>query len=192
LEKIIFACHGSPEFKKIKHDYPIAPLYTVTSDTVIKLFPSTISSNVLPTYNGVELEDFNYIERDGRLNKIGWCGDNNKQLKRANWAISIATKTNLLFSMATKLSYEKVKTWYNEIDVLLINSGPEEWRETGPLPAFEAIASGALVLGTRVGNFSKIPGPKYETIEEAVQIINDLHLCTFKTPILEDKKYAKM
>lgn len=64
--------------------------------------------------------------------------------------------------------------WYQSIDVLLVTAGPEEEREAGPLPPFEAIASGVLVIGTNVGNFQFVPGPKFSTIEEAATILNAL------------------
>jgi hypothetical protein len=57
---------------------------------------------------------------------------------------------------------------------MLVMSGPERWAETGPLTAFEAVACGAIVVGTNVGNSGFIPGPKFETVEEAIAIINDL------------------
>jgi cell shape-determining protein MreC len=31
-----------------------------------------------------------------------------------------------------------------------------------------------VVIGTSVGNFSRIPGPKFSTVEEGIVILNDL------------------
>ena len=89
-------------------------------------------------------------------------------------AVEIAHAVNLKLNIAEGLSRTEMVAWYSTIDVLLITAGPENWCETGPLPAFEAIASGVLVIGTNVGNFSRVPGPKFSTVEEAVQILNDL------------------
>jgi glycosyltransferase involved in cell wall biosynthesis len=72
------------------------------------------------------------------------------------------------------MPFSEMKDWYHTIDILLITAGPDRWVETGPLPAFEAIASGVLVIGTNVGNFTKIPGPKFSTVEEGIEIINKL------------------
>lgn len=69
------------------------------------------------------------------------------------------------------MSYDQVRNWYNTIDVLLITAVPIAYKETGPLPAFEAIVSGVPVLGTPVGNFRHVPGPKFVTIEEAVSLL---------------------
>lgn len=175
LKKFIFCCHGFPDLQNLQSfDFPLEPTYSVVSKSILQLFPESIQPSIVYTYNGVELSNFNYNKRSGVLEKIGWCGAPNLELKRAKWCTEISSKTNLLLTFATNLPIDKIKEWYNKIDLLLINSGPEYWKETGPLPAFEAIASGVLVIGTKVGNFAEIPGPKYETIEEAVAIIEEL------------------
>lgn len=175
LKKIIFCCHGFPDLLNLQNFvFPLEPTYSIVSKSILQLFPESIKHSIVYTYNGVELSNFNYNKRSGVLEKIGWCGAPNLELKRANWCKEISSKTNLLLTFATNLPIDRMKDWYNKIDLLLINSGPEHWKETGPLPAFEAIASGVLVIGTRVGNFAEIPGPKYETIEEATTIIEEL------------------
>jgi hypothetical protein len=60
------------------------------------------------------------------------------------------------------------------VNLLLITSIPNGISETGPLPAFEAILSGVPVIGTPTGNFAKVPGPKFTTIEEGVNIVTYL------------------
>jgi len=191
LKKMIFACHGYPEFENLKNfEFPKEPSYAITSKSIISLFPENIQHVLYHTYNGVELSNFNYIKRSGKLEKMGWCGSPRLECKRSNWCITISGKTKLDLMFATSLSYEELKKWYNKIDVLLINSGPEYWRETGPLPAFEAIASGVLVIGTKVGNFAEIPGPKYETVEEAVAILLDLKKNQDKVIEIMNEQYA--
>ena len=179
LNKFIFVAHGYPDiigysYNNIltKNDFPQDALYSVTSMSIAPLYPEGVK--VYPTLNGVEMETFEYIERSGKIEKIGWCGAPAIVSKRFSWGLDIATKTNLLFSCAATLSFDELKKWYHKIDILIITAGPEEWVETGPLPPFEAIASGTLVIGTRVGNFKQLPGPKFDTIEEAITIIEEL------------------
>jgi glycosyltransferase involved in cell wall biosynthesis len=72
---------------------------------------------------------------------------------------------------------------------LLITSGPEPYIETGPLPPFEAIASGIPVIGTNVGNFRKIPGPKFTTTDEAAAIIRVLKSDPAQVRSLAEEQY---
>lgn len=174
LKKFIFICHGYPEIKDINFDYPLDTLYSVTSKQIVSLFPEHIKSRLFYTLNGVEPEDFTFIQRSGNIQKIGWCGGTHVESKRAFWTEEIANKCELDYEIQTNLSYDEIRDWYNTIDILLVNAGPESWAESGPLPPFEAIVSGVLVIGTRVGNFMEIPGPKYDTIDEAISIVNEL------------------
>jgi hypothetical protein len=73
---------------------------------------------------------------------------------------------------ANTLSFEEVKNWYHTIDLLLITAVPVPEQETGPLPAFEAIVSGIPVIGTPVGNFRHVPGPKFTDLDEGVRLVN--------------------
>ena len=175
LRKMIFCCHGYPELINLQSfSFPEGPIYTIVSNQIRCLFPDELRQKLLLTCNGVSLQNFHHIQRDGSLNIMGWVGATHVELKRSNWCESIAEQTQLSLCFASDLSYDELKEWYTKIDILLINSGPNTWQETGPLPAFEAIASGILVIGTRVGNFAEIPGPKYSNIDEAVEIIHDL------------------
>jgi len=190
LKKMIFSCHGYTELDHYKNfEFPEQYSYSIVSNSILELLPDNIKNNAFHTYNGVELSNFNYIKRSGILEKIGWCGASHVLWKRSSWAVEISTKTKLPLTFATNLPYDKLKEWYNKIDILLINPGPECWKETGPLPAFEAIASGVLVIGTKVGNFAEIPGPKYETIEEAVIIIEDLKKNPEKVKQISEQQY---
>ena len=161
--------------------------YAVTSDCLIDLFPKDIKLYVTP--NGVEPSHFTYIETTEKLEKLGWCGAPAVQSKNINWAIEITKKTNLQLSLASRLSFEKLKDWYHSIDLLIVTAGPNKEAETGPLPPFEAIVSGTPVIGTPVGNFRHIPGPKFNTIEEAVTIIEDFKLHPEKKVALAKEQY---
>ena len=190
LRKMIFSFHGFPELENLNSfEFPKEFSYAITSKSILNLFPENMQQTLYHTYNGVELSNFNYIKRSGNLERMGWCGSFNFECKRPNWCVEISAKTKLGLMFATKLSYEELRKWYNKIDVLLINSGPEHWRETGPLPAFEAIASGVLVIGTNVGNFAEIPGPKYTTVEEAATILLDLKKDPEKVKKIMEEQY---
>lgn len=176
LKKMIFSCHGYPELH-ILGDLsilPKEPSYAILSNSILQLFPEHMHELLYHTYNGVDPSIFNYIETSGKIETIGWCGAPGVYTKRIDWGKEIAEKCNCDFKLGFGVEYDKMKEWYNSIDILLITAGPQYWVETGPLPGFEAIASGVLVIGTKVGNFAAIPGPKYETIEEAVTIIQEL------------------
>lgn len=190
LKKFIFILHGYPDLIGYECNIPVTKenfssdaMYAITSMTISSLFPKEVKLNL--TSNGVNLNDFEYkIKEDNKtLTKIGWCGEPSVVSKRSNMAIEIAVKSDMLISFAVKLSIEDLKKWYHEMDLLVVTSGPMEWNETGPLPAFEAIASGTLVIGTRVGNFNSIPGPKFDTVDEAAIIINELK----NNPELQEK-----
>jgi hypothetical protein len=180
LKKFIFIAHGYPDIigykndkKYIDENFSPDAFYTVTSNSIKSLFPSNLT--IFNTFNGVDLDEFSYkTEIEKGINKIGWCGAPNVKSKRYEWGIEIAKKTLSLLTIASTIPKYELNKWYQKIDLLIITAGPEEWVETGPLPAFEAIISGTLVIGTKVGNFQNIPGPKFDTIEEAIKIINDL------------------
>lgn len=177
LQKFIFSCHGFQEIQDLGYlniTLPLGPTYAILSKSVKDLFPDNLQSSLYHTYNGVELSNFDYIKRNGELKNLGWCGGRYMYYKRVDWCNEICEKTGLNFLIESNLSYDELRKWYSTIDILLINSGPNYYNETGPLPAFEAIASGVLVIGTSVGNFAEVPGPKYSTIEEAISIIEDL------------------
>jgi glycosyltransferase involved in cell wall biosynthesis len=167
LKKCLFISHGSIENENAV--YIPGVKYAMTSDSLKDLFPKDIPVSLTP--NGVDPDNFIFKKRNGELTSIGWCGSQHVLSKQFYWAPEIANKTSLPLKVATNLSYDEVKNWYGEIDLLIITAIPEAKYETGPLPAFEAIASGIPVLGTPVGNFRHVPGPKFKTIEEAVEQI---------------------
>lgn len=170
LRKCIFISHGIVEHPNVEYD-PILH-YGMASDTIRKLFPENIQPFLMS--NGVDPDNFQYVPRNGTLQTLGWCGASNIWWKQFNWAEEISSLTNIPLKSATNIPFEEVKKMYHEIDLLLITAVPVPEQETGPLPAFEAIVSGVPVIGTPVGNFMYVPGPKFKTIEEAVSIINDL------------------
>jgi hypothetical protein len=180
--KLLFISHGFEEH----NGKELNPLYNyaMTSDSIRTLFPT--DATVWLTPNGVDQEQFDYTSRNGYISKIGWCGNPNTWYKQSHWArdIAIYTDTQLStpskhpcgddFSKWEKVDYGEVRKWYSTIDLLIVASIPEPKYETGPLSAFEAIVSGIPVIGTPVGNFRHVPGPKFTSIGEAVGIVHQL------------------
>ena len=183
-KKCLFVSHGGCEFKNVVLPKEILT-YGMTSYEITHFFPK--GNPVFLMRNGVDPNHFRYAERNGRINTFGWCGDIRIPSKNYTLGLDISNHVGIPLNTASSLTFAEMKEWYHTIDVLLITSGPEKWVETGPLPAFEAIVSGALVIGTNIGNFSKIPGPKFSTLEEAAEIIEKLK----EDPELV-KKYAKI
>jgi glycosyltransferase involved in cell wall biosynthesis len=181
FKKCIFVAHGFEEMNVVNPS-PLAT-YCMVSRTVERLFPPHIKPFFVP--NCVELDDYAHKEHSGLTNNIGWCGAPGVWFKQFGWAKEIAKQFGTELNISSKTQFEDVsgwipltaeelKIWYSKLDILLITSIPNGQSETGPLPAFEAIASGVVVIGTPVGNFKEVPGPKFSTIEEAVQILNEL------------------
>lgn len=180
-KKCIFVAHGFEEMQGVNPS-PDAT-YGLVSKAIEHLFPSNLKPFFVP--NCVELSHFTHKEHSGSTNVIGWCGAPRVWFKQFHWAKEIAKQFETELQVSCKvpfedpadwvaLPFEDLIQWYSTLDILLITSIPNGQSETGPLPAFEAIASGVLVIGTSVGNFAEIPGPKFSTIEEAVTILNDL------------------
>lgn len=174
LKKCIFNAHGWIEFSHHKPIYDESLTYGMTSDSVRHLFPPHIQ-NVFLMPNGVDPDDFIYKERDGIIRKMGWCGGADVSWKQVVWAKDISVRTGIALDIASQLSYDDVAKWYHSVDLLLITAVPNPEMETGPLPAFEAIVSGIPVIGTPVGNFRHIPGPKFTSVEEGVELVNFFH-----------------
>lgn len=183
--KLIFVCHGQSEIHKniawSKH-----VTYGSVSDILIPYFP--VIPYIVP--NGVNADLFLRKPRSGIISTLGWCGATRSPVKRYDWSLDIARKTRLPLSIAETLNLDDLKQWYHSIDILLVTSGPESSVETGPLPPFEAIASGTLVVGTSVGNFRNVPGPKFSTIAEAVAIVNELKSHPECVQQLADEQYS--
>ena len=185
FKKCIFQSHGF-EDNNVTDINLMKPewVYGTTSESIRHMFPQDVKLFLMP--NGVEHTEFNYIERDGNLNTLGWCGAPHVWYKQAQWAVDISNISGipLHFSSSVRcetdlskwvcLNYDEIREWYSTIDLLLITSIPEAKHETGPLPAFEAIVSGVPVIGTAVGNFANVPGPKFTSIEEGVNLVNKL------------------
>ena len=184
--KILFRSDGFQEFDCIADAGPlkVENTYSSTSEPLMKLFPK--GSKVFWTPNGANPKLYTFKQRDGSINKIGWCGAPRVWFKQSEWAIEITKQAGIPLSITSSvpcehnvqiwqpLTHEQVSQWYSTIDLLLITSIPNGTSETGPLSAFEAILSGVAVIGTPTGNFAKVPGPKFTTIEEGVNIITYL------------------
>jgi glycosyltransferase involved in cell wall biosynthesis len=186
-KKFLYISHGGVENKVVGDQYDERSTYGMTSDCLRPLFPSTLKLYVTP--NGVDPSLFQYKKRDGTLNTLGWGGCPNIASKRVDWGHKIAKKTNLPLKIGYGMTFEQIAEWYHTIDLLIVTAGPEIYSETGPLPAFEAIVCGVPVIGTTVGNFGKLPGPKFVTIEEAVSTIEFLKTDPTRLQQIADDQY---
>ena len=189
-KKICVVAHGVSEIRMIQEHASFKGFssnftYGVTSDVLIPHHPM----KVYVTPNGINPDLFTYHERTGAVKTLGWCGAHRIQVKRIDWSYKIAGGCKVALSIACTLPFEELKQWYNSIDILLVTSGPENQVETGPLPPFEAIACGVLAIGTSIGNFRHVPGPKFSTIEEAVAIITSLKEDPEKVRMLAKQQY---
>ena len=169
--KILFVVHGVTETKDVEYSETLR--YSVVSDVIIPRMPSNL--NILVTPNGVDPSLYTHRERDGTLKIVGWAGAASVGVKRFHMFQPIVDAAGLQSkSTVHQIPSEQMDGWYQDVDILLILSGPEEFVETGPLPAFEAIACGIPVVGTAVGNFGHIPGPKFSTVEEGIALLEEL------------------
>jgi glycosyltransferase involved in cell wall biosynthesis len=174
--KIFFVSHGFEEGWGTIHP---TLTYGITSSVLSHMFPP--GTHLVP--NGVDPDDFTYRERDGHLNTIGWCGAPRQGYKQVHWAEAIAKGLDIPLSVTANpkyttpeawepMNYDEIREWYGTIDLLIVTSIPEGSKETGPLPPFEAIVSGVPAIGTPVGNFRDVPGPKFTSVEEGIEVIN--------------------
>lgn len=170
--KILFVVHGVTETKDVEYSETLR--YAVVSDVIIPRMPSNL--NILVTPNGVDPSLYTHRERDGTLKIAGWAGDASVGVKRFHMFDPIVSGAGLAGKTTAnhRIPPEQMNEWYQDVDILLILSGLEEFVETGPLPAFESIACGIPVVGTAVGNFRHIPGPKFSTVEEGIALLEEL------------------
>ena len=188
FRKCVFMSHGYPDNKATNIETLTDQwVYGITSESIRCLFPENRNIFLMP--NGVEPSHFQYTPRGGLLNIIGWCGSQDIKTKQPEWAHEISNKVSIPISFASTLSFSEVCNWYSIIDILIVTSMPDNSSETGPLPAFEAIVSGVPVIGTPVGNFKNVPGPKFNSVEEAIEIIEDLKLNPAKVKQLAREQY---
>lgn len=155
----------------VAHDHFSQFQYATISRSAV---PSTFPAQVHWLPSGVDRAQWTHRERNGVLWQLGWCGNLSWDTKRVDWAHKIAQRARMPLSLALRVPFERMDDWYASIDILLVTSGPLPQHETGPLPALEAIMCGVPVLGTAVGNFALVPGPKFDSIDGAAALLSDL------------------
>jgi hypothetical protein len=111
------------------------------------------------------------------LTTIGWCGfpastaNFQSDLKRYFMFEEIVKATGLTPLVSHKnYDYDTMHKFYESIDLLICTS----LTEGGPLPVFEAIACGVPVISTDVGLVKETGIWKFETVVQAVGLINHL------------------
>jgi hypothetical protein len=182
--KFVVVCHGVSEIQPNTTWSPHVTYGTV-SDILLPFCP--VLMHVVP--NGVNASRFQRKAHDGKITTLGWCGALRTSWKMSDRAFEIARQAKMPLSIAEALSLDDLKIWYHSIDVLLVTSGPQPHDETGPLPPFEAILSGVPVIGTSVGNFRKVPGPKFSNPEEAARILAELKKDPERVKLLAEEQY---
>jgi hypothetical protein len=188
LKKMIFACHRLQEIEYLNNanfTLPSEPNYSILNKSMENFFPENIRNKLYHTYHGIELSNFNYIKRNGELNTLGFYGINDDKINERYNIIS--EKTNLTSYFVPDTCNNEFKNLYKTLDILLIMS---EYSQTSTFSLLEAIASGVLIIGSTTGNLVEIPGPKYSTIQEAIDIIIDLKNNPNNIELICDKQYA--
>jgi hypothetical protein len=188
LKKCIFISHGFTEHESAVYDTELR--YGMTSDSLRPLFPDYIEPFLMP--NGVDPDNFNYKPTDGTITTIGWCGAFRVDWKQVNWAEEISNQLKLPLKICFGMNHTEVRDWYSTIDLLLVTAIPKPHIESGPLPPFEAIVSGIPVLGTPVGNFRHVPGPKFTTVQEGIELVQyyKTHPAELKALATEQYEYV--
>ena len=186
LKKVLFIGHGSLDWSFLKETpYSHGPTYCAISTSITETFPAPIHW----TPSGINPQFFKYMPRPGKIQTMGWCGAPGIGSKRVGWSHEIAEKAGISVSIGFNIPFSEMSNWYQTIDIFIVTAGPDASYETGPLPPFEAILCGVPVIGTRVGNFRLLPGPKFTTIEEAVAILEDLKAHPEKAVALAKEQY---
>ena len=189
--KIMFVAHGAGEIHAV--EYSRAFKYTVASDVLLPKMTSFVGDIVHVTPNGVDPSLYTHRERSGMLKLVGWAGASSLPIKQFHMFHPIVDGAGLAGKATVKqVPVDQMNAWYADVDILLVVSGPEESVETGPLPAFEAIACGIPVVGTAVGNFKHIPGPKFSTVEEGIRLLEELKKDPERVRALAKKQYDAM
>lgn len=186
-KKILILRNHHPDLAyPLKADLNQHITYAVTSDVLLPFFSNIPKVWVTP--NGVDDSHFSYKQRSS-VKQLGWCGAL-VGFKRHSIALTVASRTKLPLSYASSLSFEALKEWYHTIDILIVTAGPAEYDETGPLPPFEAVVSGCVVLGFPVGNFQKIPGPRCTSVQDIVDAVHTLQTHPHEFQRLAQEQYA--
>lgn len=186
LRKVLFIAHYAHDWTFLKESpFLNEPTYCTISEAVTESFPAPCHW----TPSGINPSLFDYRPRSGKIRTMGWSGNLAWTSKRVDWSYQIANGAELIASLTVRTPYAEMREWYQTIDVFVVTAGPGVDCETGPLPPFEAVLSGVPVIGTAVGNFRLLPGPKLTTIAEAVAILKDLKANPDRAVALAKEQY---
>ena len=82
FKKCLFMSHGYPDNDATNiDDLTDEWVYGITSESIRSLFPENRTIFTMP--NGVEPSHFQYTERSGLINTIGWCGSQDIKSKQS-------------------------------------------------------------------------------------------------------------
>lgn len=109
--------------------------------------------------------------RDGPL-VLGVCGRDYKSgRKRMDWVDELRAIPDVeIRTTGSKVAWEDMPTWYDELDYLVVISE----NEGGPKPVVEALARGVPVIAPDVGYAWEFPCIKYKEKEELLDVVRRL------------------
>ncbi len=176
LKKTIPVCH-CPVINHIYYTekivYKEGPLFVGITEEIVK--------NIYKEYNikaelaliGVDIDNFYPTREIKQIKTLGFIGNPNvkNDVKRMEMFNEICEKSNLKKMYIYDKPHTLYKDLYKDIDMLIYCS-VFEGISTGTL---EAAACGIPVISTNVGSAKYINFKTFETIDEAVDIINNFN-----------------
>jgi len=184
-------CCGEVEFEQNVRNHlylPPAITYGAVSPSIYTILTKYSSHPVFYTPASARFDRFHNIpHKFTKTPTLGFVGPTTPHsVKNYELFQEIAIKSKLPTRTAFKeFTYETMHRFYQSIDLLICTSVTEG----GPLPVFEAIASGIPVFSTPVGltkEFSSIP--KFTTADQCVDLI---HTYFSDYNLLESQQYQE-
>jgi FkbM family methyltransferase len=187
LKKHSVICCGEVEFSQYNpnHLLPIADTYGAVSPTIYTKLTKLSSRPVFYTPASARETRFKrdlLVSTKLPIKRIGFVGPTTpNSVKNYELFQEICTKSNTTGITAFQhYTYQTMPKFYKTIDLLLCTSTSEG----GPLPVFEAIASGIPVFSTPVGLVKEMYSiPIFRTADQCVDLINSYN---------EPKKYLDL
>lgn len=169
---------------------PVAEAYGTVSPTIYSKLARLSSHPIFYTPASARLSRFR--KRDHKtLNTLGFAGlSTPRSVKNVELFqdICTVTQTNGLIS-EKHFTYDNINKFYDQIDLLVCTSHTEG----GPLPVFEAIASGVPVISTPVGlTLEMTTIPKFSELSGACDLIKEYKSNSRKYTDLIENQYQEL
>jgi len=124
--------------------------------------------------------DFKYNAKLNIINDkpiLGWSGNPNalvwmgfEDIKGFELIKSISLSKEYVFNIATNIPPKEMKYWYNNIDIFICSSKSEGT----PLTVIEAMASGCIILSTKVGIIPEIKSQGIFVFDGTIKNFNEM------------------